>query len=129
MNSFQIAGRLTRGALTDGGATVPMDGGEVPGIGYMVGVGGIKLLAAQFSEAQLEERIRHWADSVRLSTGLAADRLYLGSWLDEGLIYLDISEHYQSEALALAVAEVRGEKAIYSLATGVSIDVAAPVSV
>lgn len=43
---------------------------------------------------------------------------FIGTWVDEGRLYLDVVDLIEDTASAIAIAAERGEKAIYNLGTG-----------
>ena len=43
---------------------------------------------------------------------------YIGTWIDDGTVYVDAVSLHPTREDALAVAYVRGETAVYNLATG-----------
>lgn len=49
---------------------------------------------------------------------LAYRPAYIGTWVDDSVVYVDAVTLHASREDALAVAFVRGEQAIYNLATG-----------
>jgi hypothetical protein len=52
------------------------------------------------------------------SDALAAPDVYLGGWVDTGVLYLDVSENIQDDDEATAAARENEQKAIYDAGTG-----------
>lgn len=113
-SAYAIASELLSGARLHGGATVRLDGLPVPADGFLVGHHGI----ADGISAMRHTRVTEWVRGAKVS-GAA----YVGSWLDNGTLYLDVSTWHATEAEALAVGAARGELAVFDLAHGKSVDV------
>lgn len=43
--------------------------------------------------------------------------LFYGAWVEKGNVYLDLSEHIENKELALEVAKLRGQLAVYEIHT------------
>jgi hypothetical protein len=63
------------------------------------------------------------AEMERLSANSIDASQVIGGWVDEGIVYLEVSDIIKSFPVALELAEARGEKAIYDFANAKSIDV------
>lgn len=89
--------------------------------GYMVGgvVPTRKLTLARESTATIEAELEHFARE-----NLAADSegLYLGTWVDLGALYIDVSEWVTDYAEAMELAATRGELAIWDNAAQAAIE-------
>ena len=59
----------------------------------------------------------------RLSANSIDSSQVIGGWVDEGIVYLEVSDIIKSKSVALELAKARGEKAIYDFANAKSIDV------
>lgn len=60
---------------------------------------------------------------ARLASYLPEESQVIGGWVDDGIVYLEVSDIIKSKSVALELAEARGEKAIYDFANAKSIDV------
>jgi len=102
---------------TNGGATWH-PARPVPADGYMVSVPGHEetVPASQFSSLTLTAY-----EDARWDTVLNSENLYFGAWIDEGLVYLDLSLHTSSRDEAKVFGRLGGQLAIYEIATGESI--------
>lgn len=104
--------------LANGGATVSIvTGVPTPTSGYAVSLPG-------------HERVGRITDthrnSIRLyvatrKTLLSRPGRYLGTWIDEGRLYLDVTEIYPERAVAEHYGAEREQLAIYDLAAGESL--------
>lgn len=79
--------------------------------GYAVGVGGVTLDPAKVTD----EVLREWATRVGQEWGTS----FVGTWLDNGIFYLDAVQVFAEgrRAAALEAARSSGQKAIYDFAT------------
>ena len=112
-----FAAVVVQGSFLNGGATVAYNAGkpsEVDGPGFVVGGGlpGIKLSALAPLDAMIFATARYIQQ-------LPIDRQdYIGGWVDEEILYIDVVDFYQDRHEALKVARKRGELAIYDLGAG-----------
>ena len=60
---------------------------------------------------------------ARLASYLPEESQVIGGWVDDGIVYLEVSDIIKSKSVALELAEARGEKAIYDFANAKSIEV------
>ena len=72
----------------------------------------------------IREDIARYAESKRAE--LAVPGRYLGAWLDDGILYLDVTEVHAEFATAVRLGIERNQLAIYSFATGNSIYLTRP---
>ena len=63
------------------------------------------------------------AQMARLASYLPDESQVIGGWVDDGIVYLEVSDIIKSKSVALELAEARGEKAIYDFANAKTIDV------
>jgi hypothetical protein len=63
------------------------------------------------------------AQMARLASYLPDESQVIGGWVDDGIVYLEVSDIIKSKSVALELAEARGEKAIYDFANAKSIEV------
>lgn len=120
MSAYHIAELLVAMAKAGEDGTVSTHGEPLPESGYYVGGKSPSLI---FESAELVDRgeVGWW-----LGTNRACD--YYGVWADQstGKIYLDGVSHVNNHDLAIAIAELRGEIAIWDIASGGEIRVDAP---
>jgi hypothetical protein len=122
----EVTSRILAGLRESGGASVNPHGAGPVG-GYMVALPGHERVIRVWSpdtraprygrarRAGLAYVFDHWSD-------VAPDpALYFGAWLDNGRLYLDVSERVATRELALAKAAHRNELAIYDVANGASV--------
>lgn len=57
-------------------------------------------------------------ETVRRSGEGATNNLYLGTWVHDGKVYIDLSEWVEGKAEAVALAQSRGELAIWDCYAG-----------
>ena len=117
--AYALAQALMTGAREDGGATVDPATGHAPAGGYMVGAAG-------------RGTVLHNLDSVAIAAAWVSRTLprlapgeCLGSWVDGGLVYLDVSANLANLADALDLAQRTGELAIWDVAAAREIRTAA----
>ncbi len=120
MTSFQrtsaIAYRAARGILANGGATLAVKAGQSdPTTGYVVADGSHEQTA---DLATIDPRllVAAYVDSHRAA--LAQTGAYLGAWVNDGYLVLDVVNVLPERNVALNAARDRGERAIFNLATG-----------
>lgn len=101
-------------ALNDsGGFTVDVRTGDFRSDGFAVAVPnrGKAIPAGQATEAEIDAYLEEHKDEI-----LASSTLHLGGWVeDDGTTWLDLSEVYDTQDQAYAVAQARGEIAIADL--------------
>lgn len=103
--------------------TLPFARGETPAGHAVWTVGGDTRPAASFAyspdDALASSRL---ADALCRVLGSYDDDpyrpAYIGTWIDDGTVYVDAVSLHSSREDALAVAYARGEAAVYNLATG-----------
>lgn len=103
--------------LSNGGKTWSPYGTEPPTTGYMVSLPDkeerISLAAfTEHGETFLSDYTTYYADAIYF------DERWFGAWVDDGWVYLDISEHVPGRGTARALARMRNQLAIYNLSTG-----------
>ncbi|MGW1867977.1 hypothetical protein ACWCPS_20700 [Streptomyces mauvecolor] len=112
MNTVTLA-EQSRAIITDGGLTfspfLP-----TPVVGYMVSIAGSErtIPLEDFGPESLAEYVGDYAASV-------ADRgLFYGAWVDEGLVYLDLSMNVIDRSEAVAMGHLESQLAIFDVANG-----------
>lgn len=100
------------------GFTRAIPSGEMPTDGYMVAVSGheVTIPVAEFAGAHI---VRYVADKWDVLTGKGD--VYLGAWLADGLVYLDVSECVSSRARALFLGSERKQLAVWDVANGAEV--------
>lgn len=93
---------LTNEATYNGGYTIPLTNT----LGRFV-VGGLKTVTAKIGDALNQ------AESIAERLGESGAAQTLGSWANDGTIYYDLGDTWDSEADAMRVAKERGELAIW----------------
>ena len=129
---FAITARILTGLRESGGASVNPNGAPPAG-GYMVALSGHERVIRVWelsgwgvdANRVVREVTRYVAD--HWATVAADPALYFGAWLDDGRLYLDVSERVADESAALSKAAVRNELAIYDVANGASVYVSREV--
>ena len=113
--------RLVNKVIDEGGFSINVNTGAIPGAGYMVSIPGAEEIRniASFDYKDIKSyAARHFEQ-------LAIPGAYLGAWLDGSEVYLDISINVESLAAALSLAREYRQLAIYDLSSGESIYLAA----
>lgn len=99
--------------LTNGGASFNILTGEYnPDNGYMLAIKGHELQVSlnKFNQKVLSDYIKSKADI--LMSGITTDK-FIGSWVYDGIVYLDCSVKFQSAELAIQTGIENGELAIW----------------
>src|SRR5690606_16486648 len=95
--------------LENGGATFNLVTGELnPSVGYMVALGGHEKIIGSdiFSIPQLQYHIADYIKdkAILLASGITDDKKYLGTWINDGKLYLDVSINFVDKAMAVEIA-------------------------
>lgn len=95
--------------LENGGTTTSILTGEMnPVSGFMCSLKDCAIIdIEQFNTSSIEEIIK---DNNSL---LLQENVYLGTWVNEGMVYIDISENITNIKEAIAVGIVRNQLAIF----------------
>jgi hypothetical protein len=104
--------------IENGGATMNPVTGDVPTSGYVVSMAGNEQTYKLFGNDVVKEILVSGAVDLYVKDNddvLSLPGMYLGSWIDDGMLYLDISRVYESEHDALREAVTNGQKAYYDL--------------
>lgn len=131
-NASDVAATLAAATLATGGATVcgTVNGPAVPTTGYMVGgvVPPITIPLADLTRHGLEAAVSTLLPHTVLRSGRASQVRFIGAWVHEGAIHLDVSEHVAGTLVeALSVGLGRGELAVWDIAKGESVETGADV--
>lgn len=112
--SYDVLYSVVEDTLKDGGLTVKPFTGEKPSGGYMVALQGfeLKVPVSEFFTGIVVDYIEQHAQKLMDNPSLC-----LGTWVNEGIVYLDLSENIQSRDKALELGKERGQLAIFNLET------------
>ena len=69
---------------------------------------------------------QHVKDYINSNFGAFSENLYVGSWIDNGVVYLDVTESISNLRTAINIAYLRGQKAIYDANLGKIIHLPTP---
>ncbi len=84
---------------------------EEPKTGYMVG--GVSWTMVGQSGVIDPYAIQTFLEAHRAI--LSWSSIFVGWWTNDGKVYIDISDHYESESSSLVLAESRGEIAVWDV--------------
>jgi hypothetical protein len=115
-----IAERAARAIAANDGATLAVKAGQAdPTTGYVVANGRDEQttdLAKFAARWEIEQYIGAYVDAHR--SALAQTGAYLGAWIDDGYLVLDVVSVLPERNVALNLARDNGERAIFNLSTG-----------
>lgn len=97
------------------GFTRAIPSGEVPTDGFMVALLGHEQTFTT-EEFEVTHLVRYVADKFEVLTG--PGEVYLGAWVSDGLVYLDVSECIADRAEALTLAALRTQLAVWDVVKG-----------
>ena len=101
--------------IVEGGATLNKNGeGFVSNNGFMVSVFGAEFKTTD--EEKAKSKIEEYIEKIQTEEGL-----FVGVWVDEGEVYVDLSIHIMDYNEALEVARNNKQKAIFDLKNKTSI--------
>lgn len=135
---------MLRETRLHGGTTLDLSTGRVPAhtFGYMVGgaIGyrGDKIEAVVIPEGEFSIKTLRQAVGFLYAEHLTAEELegsapivngYVGTWVSDGLVYVDASNWTADYSEAVRWAQERGEQAIYDIESNACIDVSAPLAI
>ncbi len=101
------------------GFSVQLMTGDIPVVGYMVARAGHeeRIPADAFTEDRLKRYVRDHFDTLTL------DNTYLGAWMSNGHVFLDVSENVvSSRDEAVEIGRARGQLAIWDVLNSAEID-------
>jgi hypothetical protein len=70
--------------------------------------------------------VQHIKDYINCNFGTFSENLSVGSWVDNGIVYLDVTESILNIRNAVNIAYLRGQKAIYDANSGKIIELPTP---
>lgn len=112
--SYDVLYGVVEDTLKDGGLTIKPFTGEKPQSGYMVALQGyeLKVPVTEFFTGLVADYIGEHAKELMDNPALC-----LGTWVNEGIVYLDLSENVPNREKALELGRERGQLAIFNLET------------
>jgi len=122
--SPSVASDIVRFTQEWGGLSINMVDGSMPTTGYMVAKPpsfGKIVDEVDFNDPVKGPKILS-AYMKRHKNDLGNGKNYLGTWLNEGKVYLDVSENIQSKSKATRIGRERNQKAIWDVANLSEID-------
>ena len=111
---YEVLYSLVEDTLANGGLTIKPFTGEKPSGGYMVALQGYELQvpASEFFTGIVADYIGEHAQKLMDNPSLC-----LGTWVNEGIVYLDLSENVPNREQALQLGKERNQLAIFNLET------------
>ena len=112
--SYDMLYSVIEDTLKDGGLTIKPFTGEKPSGGYMVALEGFELQVpvSEFFTGVVADYIGQHAQKLMSNPALC-----LGTWVNEGTVYLDLSENVKDKEKALELGKERHQLAIFNLET------------
>lgn len=108
---MEMAQKIYDETLVCGGVSMDLLG-NVPKTGFMVSeLGGTEVPLDKFCPADVERVI------VENKNALYGTGAYIGTWVEEEMVYIDYSVNFTELGKALSFGRRNGQKAIYSLDT------------
>jgi len=110
---------LVEAAKTEG-FSVQLVSGDTPVVGYMVALAGHeeRIPVEAFTLDRLVRYVKAHFDA------LMEDNMFLGAWMSDGHVFLDVSENVTSQAKALFLGEQRSQLAVWDVLNSQSIPLA-----
>lgn len=111
---YEVLYSVVEDTLANGGLTIKPFQNEKPETGYMVALQGYELQVpvSEFFTGVVADYIGEHAQKL-----MANPSLCLGTWINEGVVYLDLSENIASREKALELGRERHQLAIFNLET------------
>ena len=119
-----VASDIVRFTQEWGGLSINMVDGSMPTTGYMVAKPpefGIIVDAVDFNDPVKGPKILS-GYMKKQKKDLATGKNYLGTWLSDGKVYLDVSENIQSKSTATRMGRERNQKEIWDVVNQVGIN-------
>lgn len=66
--------------------------------------------------------IQHVKDFINCNNDVLNEHNFVGSWIDNGIVYLDVTQQFQDKRQAITIGYSRGQKAIFDANLGVVIE-------
>jgi hypothetical protein len=112
--------------IENGGATMNVATGDVPTSGYVVSMMGNEKIYKLFGNDVVKEILISGAVKLYVKENddvLSLPGMYLGSWIDDGVLYIDISNVIDNEHDALRMAVANKQKAYYDLNNAKTVEI------
>ena len=111
---YEVLYSVVEDTLANGGLTIKPFQNEKPETGYMVALEGfeLKVPVSEFFTGVVADYIGEHAQKLMSNSALC-----LGTWVNEGIVYLDLSENIASRDKALELGRERNQLAIFNLET------------
>jgi hypothetical protein len=110
-NIFSIASDIALDIIGDGGGTYSLNGEQVPTDGYIASRMGAQVIIP-LSEFNPMDIIRYVSEQVvSLSMGS-----FLGAWIDDDKVYLDVSTHFHYPEHAIRYGFANNQIAVWDVA-------------
>ena len=112
--SYDMLYSVVEDTLANGGLTIKPFTGEKPSGGYMVALQGYELQVplSEFFTGVVADYIGEHAQKLMDNPSLC-----VGTWVNEGSVYLDLSENVPSLDKALELGRERNQLAVFNLST------------
>ena len=112
--SYDVLYGVVEDTLANGGLTIKPFQNEKPETGYMVALEGYELQVpvSEFFTGVVADYLGEHAQKLMDNPSLC-----LGTWVNEGTVYLDLSENIASRERALELGRERNQLAIFNLET------------
>lgn len=106
-----------RSTIVNGGASYNVVTGELnPKVGYMVAISGHeRIIENVTNEKQLQYLIADYLKdkAIILVSGITDNNKFIGTWINEGKLYLDVSVNIADKDAAIALAKSSNQLAIW----------------
>ena len=111
---YDVLFGMVQDTLANGGLTIKPFQNEKPETGYMVALEGfeLKVPVSEFFTGVVADYIGEHAQKLMSNPALC-----LGTWVNEGSVYLDLSENVPNREKALELGRERHQLAIFNLET------------
>ena len=112
--SYDMLFSVVEDTLKDGGLTIKPFQNEKPETGYMVALEGyeLKVPVTEFFTGLVADYLGEHAQKLMDNPSLC-----MGTWVNEGFVYLDLSENIPNREQALELGRERHQLAIFNLET------------
>ena len=112
--SYEMLYSVVEDTLANGGLTIKPFQNEKPETGYMVALEGYELQVplTEFFTGAVADYLGEHAQKLMDNPALC-----LGTWVNEGIVYLDLSENVPNREQALELGRERHQLAIFNLET------------
>ena len=70
--------------------------------------------------------IQHVKDFINYNSDVLNEHNFVGSWIDNGIVYLDVTQQFQDKRQAITIGYCRGQQAIFDANLGKVIELPSP---